>query len=172
MSRNITVDDEVYAALEGNAKPFVDTPNSVLRRVLGLPDRDVDSGPQAESPVSSPRKRRSSKKQSVSRRTRLPKGELLPESEYELPILQSILERGGAAPAADVIEDVGRALASRLTEADHTLNESGLVRWKSRTQFARLNLVKSGDLDKNSPRGTWRISESGRARLSREASAK
>jgi hypothetical protein len=170
MSRNISVDDEVYAMLESIAKPFVDTPNSVLRRVLGLPTGEADSGSEAVSSASSPRKRRSSRKQPASRRTRLPKGELLPESEYELPILHSISERGGAAPAADVIEDVGGALAARFTEADCTLNESGLVRWKSRTQFARLNLVKSGDLDKNSPRGTWRISELGRARLSREAS--
>ncbi len=168
MSYNIAVDDEVYSMLESIAKPFVDTPNSVLRRVLGLPVGASDSEPQAESPGSGPRKRRSSKKQPASRRTRLPKGELLAESEYELPILQSVSERGGAAPAADVIEDVGRSLAGRFTDADCTLNESGLVRWKSRTQFARLNLVKSGDLDKNSPRGTWRISDAGRARLSRE----
>lgn len=36
MSQVIRVDDEVYAALQEQAQPFVDTPNDVLRRVLGL----------------------------------------------------------------------------------------------------------------------------------------
>ncbi|MFI7491510.1 hypothetical protein ACIBXA_24335 [Micromonospora echinaurantiaca] len=34
----IRIDDEVYELLQRKAKPFVDTPNSVLRRELGLPD--------------------------------------------------------------------------------------------------------------------------------------
>lgn len=32
----IRVDGEVYELLQRQAKPFVDTPNSVLRRILGL----------------------------------------------------------------------------------------------------------------------------------------
>jgi hypothetical protein len=32
----IQVDDEIFALLQKNAKPFVDTPNSALRRLLGL----------------------------------------------------------------------------------------------------------------------------------------
>jgi negative regulator of replication initiation len=32
----IKVDDEVFALLQKNAKPFVDSPNSTLRRMLGL----------------------------------------------------------------------------------------------------------------------------------------
>ncbi|MYW05313.1 DUF4357 domain-containing protein [Streptomyces sp. SID3343] len=35
-SRTIRVDDEVYAALQRRAEPFVDTPNSTLRKLLGL----------------------------------------------------------------------------------------------------------------------------------------
>ena len=34
----IRVDAQVYARLQREAKPFVDTPNSVLRRLLGLED--------------------------------------------------------------------------------------------------------------------------------------
>ncbi|MEV0782136.1 hypothetical protein AB0I52_03920 [Streptomyces sp. NPDC050423] len=36
MSRIIRVDDEVFAALQSRAEPFTDTPNSVIRRLLGL----------------------------------------------------------------------------------------------------------------------------------------
>jgi hypothetical protein len=35
-THKIDVDDEVYAHLERSAKPLVDTPNSVLRRLLDL----------------------------------------------------------------------------------------------------------------------------------------
>ena len=36
MSPTIRVDDEVYAILQSHAEAFVDTPNLVLRRLLGL----------------------------------------------------------------------------------------------------------------------------------------
>ena len=90
-------------------------------------------------------------------------------SEYELPILRVITANGGAAHAAEVIEEVGRELGGRFKEADYTVNDSGLVRWKNRTQLARLNLVKAGELDKDAPKGTWRITVAGRARLARES---
>lgn len=38
MSPTIRVDEEVWAWLKGLAQPFVDTPNTVLRRVAGLDD--------------------------------------------------------------------------------------------------------------------------------------
>lgn len=36
MTRSIRVDDEVFAKLQSLAEPFVDTPNTTLRRLLGL----------------------------------------------------------------------------------------------------------------------------------------
>ena len=39
MAPTIRVDDEVFAALQKRAQPFVDTPNSALRRLLGLNGR-------------------------------------------------------------------------------------------------------------------------------------
>jgi Restriction Enzyme Adenine Methylase Associated len=52
MSPTIRVDDEVYAELQKRAEPFVDTPNSTLRRVLGLPERATQSGSGATAPSS------------------------------------------------------------------------------------------------------------------------
>lgn len=50
MSPTIRVDDEVYAMLQAEAEPFTDTPNSVLRRKLGL-KREGSGGTQnAPSP--------------------------------------------------------------------------------------------------------------------------
>ena len=39
MSPTIRIDDEVFARLKGMGEAFVDTPNSVLRRVLKLGDK-------------------------------------------------------------------------------------------------------------------------------------
>jgi hypothetical protein len=41
--QSIQVDAEVFAVLQKNAKPFLDTPNTTLRRLLGV-DREAPSG--------------------------------------------------------------------------------------------------------------------------------
>ncbi|MBW7903645.1 MAG: hypothetical protein H3C26_19430 [Rhodocyclaceae bacterium] len=49
--QTIEIDTDVFAYLQKNARPFVDTPNSTLRRLLGL---DVSKAqPQKKSPVAS-----------------------------------------------------------------------------------------------------------------------
>jgi hypothetical protein len=51
----IRIDVEVYAELQERAQPFVDTPNDVLRRVLGLnasdAEREKDDAARPDSPV-------------------------------------------------------------------------------------------------------------------------
>jgi hypothetical protein len=55
---SIEVDQEVWDYLKRNAEPFVDTPNSVLRRILfrGRPanDSDVGEGQSSTNPLSLP----------------------------------------------------------------------------------------------------------------------
>lgn len=41
----IEIDDEVYSCLQKNARPFVDTPNTTLRRLLGI-DTTTPISPQ------------------------------------------------------------------------------------------------------------------------------
>jgi hypothetical protein len=47
-SKVIRIDGEVWAELQRRARPLEDTPNSVLRRVLGLPDEEA--GPECLEP--------------------------------------------------------------------------------------------------------------------------
>ncbi|MEE3851790.1 hypothetical protein VZC37_15715 [Gordonia sp. LSe1-13] len=59
----IEIDDEVFARLKGEAEPFVDTPNDVLRRLLGMeaePRVAVDSSksPALPRPVKRYRRRK------------------------------------------------------------------------------------------------------------------
>lgn len=48
MKRKIEVDEDVYTALQRHAEPFVDTPNSVLRRLLAIEtDNSISSQPKS-----------------------------------------------------------------------------------------------------------------------------
>ena len=173
MAPEVSVDEEVYEFLKSQAEPFVDTPNSVLRRLLGLgpsaaaegqeaqPAASTD-GPQAsESQETQSRPARSATGQRA-RRTRAPRGVLLPGREYEVPILEALVEAGGSAPTAEVIAAVGRRLEDRLSELDRQQLRSGGVRWRSRIQFVRLRMVERGLMVKGSPAGTWAVTEEGR----------
>lgn len=58
MAPTVRIDDEVYICLQEQARPFEDTPNSVLRRVLGL---DSDAPPESVKPARRPSSVRSPK---------------------------------------------------------------------------------------------------------------
>ena len=187
-SRSIDIDEDIFAELQNRAIPLVDDPNSVLRRVLGLPEPSAEKGKSTarqkpESPDPGPRPRSSgkppttkaSKRQKRSSQATRPKraarGTLLPQAEYEPPLLESLVELGGSGPASEVIERVGRKLNGRLTAADRSTLASGDVRWRNRVQFVRIGLVKEGLITRDSPRGIWEITDKGRERL-REAESK
>lgn len=176
MSPNIRVDSDVYMALQKRATAFVDTPNSVLRRLLNL-DAELQASDELSQKVPNsvaPAGRSKRKKSRGSRRTRgatrpseprLPAGALLPEDEYKMPLLTTLAERGGSAAVREVIEAVGKKLAEKLTATDKQKTSSGAIRWENRLQFVRLKLVEEGLLVKGSPRGIWALSDKGRAHL-------
>lgn len=161
----------------GDAAPSIDadedlrdlSPQSTLSRIAGLAEQQ----PAAESPTPP---RRAVRKRSTpaggsrnrssrgEARSRAPHGVLLPESQYELPLLQALVEAGGSAPSSEIIERVGHRLQDQLTELDHNTLQSGTPRWKNRVQFVRMSLIKQGFLRDDSSRGVWEITESGRKR--------
>jgi hypothetical protein len=174
---NIRVDREVYNFLKHRAEAFVDTPNSVLRRLLGLdasnlPEGDggfreevangapVGAGAKEKRRARGPAQRSSGKK--GRRVPRLAPGSPLPEDEYVAPLLTALAERGGIAPAREVIEEIGQRLGNRLSPVDVETLPSGVVRWRNRAQFVRLRLVEEGLLSKNAPRGVWALTDAGR----------
>ncbi len=184
MERSIQVDAEVYDCLKESAEPFVDSPNSVLRRLLGLDPSgsdavdptDVDRAdgvdhvttPSSAKKASDagttgrnkPRSKRASKK-----RSRAPAGSTLPEEAYEMPLLESLVAAGGSGAARDIVKAVGERVDPQLTNIDREPLKSGAIRWENRIQFVRLKLIERGWLERNTPRGTWAISSDGRAQL-------
>jgi hypothetical protein len=182
MGYTIEVDDDVYGRLKGAAEPFVDTPNSVLRRFLGCdgPSAATDGGyPSAASnlsagesstppPVSTTgqrSKKGSSKKKKSSSSTRVPAGSILPEDQYEMPLLRALVDAGGSAASRDIVDAVGRQLDGLLKDIDRETLKSGAVRWENRIQFVRLKLIERGWMEKDTPRGVWAISAEGRKQL-------
>jgi hypothetical protein len=169
MCPSVEIDDEVWEELKAQAEPFVDTPNTVLRRVLGLAPADRTdvqrerrhrrASREGEAPDSHGKRRRHS---------RAPVGSLLPESEYEMPILEVLAERGGSAPARDVVNAVGKLVADRLTDLDQEELPNGGERWQSRVQFTRLRLKERGLIKSGSPRGLWELADAGAEALAKQ----
>jgi Mrr N-terminal domain len=142
LSKKVPLDDDVYEALQQRAEPFVDTPNSVLRRILGLDDNRPQEPGGAEGGTH--------------------------QRAYRLPIAASLVRRGGTARVRVVLADIEEQMGSQLDSHDRGLTKSGETRWRNRVQWARLEMVHEGLLEKASDRGTWTITPAGRDFLRRE----
>lgn len=92
---------------------------------------------------------------------RPPRGELIPEKDFVLPILRVLREAGGSAPVREVIAGLESIVGPRLTRFDRGLLKGGEVRWVNRAQWVRSYMVRGGLLSANSPRGVWEITPEG-----------
>ena len=179
MNATIEIDDEVFAKLQSKAIPLVDTPNDVLRRLLGIDESaglgDAEDPGQGshdgqEEPVKrvplrglgnlklpDPPKRRF--ENSGARRAA---GELLPLEEYCAPILRALVEHGGELRSRQIPEAMESLIDSKLRPADGQLNDQGVPVWYGRVGWAGSMCRKDGHIDGSAPRGIWRITEKGR----------
>jgi hypothetical protein len=89
MRRSIDVDEEVYSWLQSLATPFVDTPNSVLRRVAAL-DKTKESNVEAQMS----RETEAAVSQQSDRHGRLARGHELIDL-WKIPAIQARFRRDG-----------------------------------------------------------------------------
>jgi hypothetical protein len=153
MPPTIRVDDNVWAALQKEAQPFVDTPNDVLRRLLGL------NGVHDTSLLVQSR---------VKNTSRIRKGEKTPVAQYFIPVLRAIEEMRGRGPVSEILDRVGLTMRNRLNKFDLQTLPSGQLRWRNTAQWARNAMVKDMNpplLDPSSPNGWWEITDAGREYL-------
>lgn len=134
----IRIDDEVFQELQARATPLLDTPNSVLRREFGLEPE--------------PQKRRASHGSGVGRR------------RYHETLLQVLADGGGQMRRPDAIAAVGERLRPEFTAVDMSQTDTGRLRWRVRTAWARKYLVQEGLLRADSERGVWELTDEGRRR--------
>ena len=159
----VDLDSDVFEYLQSEAQPFVDTPSTVLRRLLKLNGRQNGAGPEAPAPAKSRTGAAKRAKRPGQTGTRAAAGTILPEERYELPLLRALVAAGGRAPYREIADFVGVELKDELMPADLEALNSGTIRWQSRLQFVRLRLIERGLLDRDTPRGVWGITDAGRA---------
>jgi len=141
----IRIDEDVWKALQDRARPFVDTPNEVLRRVFELNSVAVASSASVTG-----------KKENMSVGA-------TPQREYRLPIADSLRELSGRAPADDVLKSVLKKVESALRPVDLELMENGgEPRWRLQARFERKNMVMDGLLKSDSAHGWWELTQKGR----------
>lgn len=88
-----------------------------------------------------------------------------PTHVYWPAILTTLVNLGGRARSEIVTDEVGKLLKSILKPNDYERLASGVLRWRNRVAWQRLNMINEGLLKAGSPRGTWEITEKGRAWL-------
>ncbi len=145
----IEVDDLVWDKLQSLAIPLVDTPSSVLHRVLGVSE-------DGELPLKDQHTSKKSYGRAYGR---------TPQSAYREPILKVLYQMGGSGRVGKILDRVGEMMADDLNEVDRCKLESGNdKRWRNSAQWERVVMIDDGLLKGNSPRGIWELTEAGIAR--------
>jgi len=144
----IRIDDEVYLWLQGQAKPFEDTPNTVLRRIAGL-DIAVKHG---------------GIKMTNSSVNTLPRPSLKThQSAFREPILKILKKHGGRADRMTVLKELELVLEGKLTEYDKSDISSGTIRWQKSAEW-EVRVMREEQLLEpvsKAPRGTWALTAKG-----------
>ena len=95
---------------------------------------------------------------------RIRKGLRTPEPAFFLPILQALVDLGGAAKRQEVYDLLAQSMDGVLKPIDFQplASEARQVGWKNSAQWAHNLLVKEGLLKLGSPNGIWEITQKGR----------
>jgi restriction system protein len=95
---------------------------------------------------------------------KLKRGLRTPEDAFREPILKAIVELGGSAPMAVVLEKVEQLMKGTLNAYDRQSVSSypHQPRWRNTAQWTRNAMVREGLLSSDSERGIWEITDAGR----------
>jgi Mrr N-terminal domain len=86
-----------------------------------------------------------------------------PVHAYWMPILETLIEFGGAGARLKVIARVGEKMKSVLKPADYDkLPNSYRVRWQNRVPWQVSSMKEIGLIRKDAGRGIWEITPKGR----------
>jgi hypothetical protein len=151
----IRIDEEVFEGLQRLAKPFVDTPSSVIRRLLeekGLLARASGNGPEVKSrPASSAG----------------PEGRALtPQPTYERYLLAALdRDFNGRAHKREVTQAVIEKMQADglIGAADLEFVATGETKAENTIAWGRNALKERGHISRRSSRGIWELTPEGRA---------
>lgn len=101
----------------------------------------------------------------------LAKGLRTPDTLYVPHLLAALNELGGHGTSHAVIDRVGQRMVSILNEYDYQMlaSQPDMPRWRNAVAWVRQMLVDQGLLRKDSPHGTWELSDKGQAQANSKA---
>ena len=149
----IRVDPEVFEGLQKLAKPFVDTPGSVIRRLLE--DRGVLA--RRAEPAAA-RAARSAAAHPA------PGTGLTPQPVYERYLLWALLNQlGGSGHKRDATHEVVKRMMQdgHIGAADQELVATGETKAENTITWARNALKERRLISRASPRGIWQLTPEG-----------
>jgi hypothetical protein len=150
----IRIDDDVLEGLKKLAEPFVDTPSSVIRRLLeekGLLAKEAEALPRA------------TRAQALPSSSAL---ELTPQSVYEQFLLVTLDDEfKGRGDKRSVTQAALERMSKRgmISTADLELVSTGETKAENTISWGRNALKERGHLVRSSPRGIWELTPEGRA---------
>lgn len=92
------------------------------------------------------------------------------QKEIEIPLLQTLMELGGQAKAAEVYPALRNKFPNLREEDLAETLPSGPIKWTNRVQWVRQRLISAKEID-SPERGIWRITEKGKKRIGNKTSA-
>jgi hypothetical protein len=141
----VRIDDEVFEALKKLAEPLVDTPNSVLRRLLDLEKKK----PAAPKPVAAKTQR-----------------DQTPQSVYEDNLLAVLAAPpfNGRGNKKDVTLAVVERMMKRglIPPSDMEFVATGETKAENKISWGRNLLKNRGLIRDDAPRGIWELTAEGR----------
>lgn len=136
----IEISDKVYEYLQDKAIPLEDTANSVLERVFGLSE--------------------DASKRDANDTLTTDKG-ILDKKHYDRAILLVLLDMDGKGERSEVLKRVGEQLSHLHSRKDLERYKSKGIRWKQRAASQIRDLISSGLMESETPRGICKLTEKG-----------
>ena len=144
MTRNLTVSDATFARLQTFAQPILDTPDSVLERLM-----DAASQPRREEETGSiPSPGPEGKPPHATRRR-----------EMAGWIVHHLRTTGRPTKYSEIQQHIETSHAGDLGERDREELPSGPARWHNTLKKAMQVLKREGVITPGATRGTWTLSE-------------
>jgi hypothetical protein len=150
----IRVDQDVFEGLQKLAKPFVDSPSMVIRRLLEKEGalKDVDAHNQKAPPQ-------------VLAPTKAPSSVLTPQPVYEKYLLYVLhKEFGGKGHKRDATHSIVKRMMKDgfIGAADQEIVTTGETKAENTIAWARNALKERGYISRISARGIWELTTEGK----------
>ena len=156
MMPTIRVDQDVFEGLQKLAQPFVDSPSTVIRRMLedrGVLQKDAQGTSTAKARIFS------------KNRPPVPADRLTPQSVYENYLLVTLLkEFNSKGHKRDVTHSIVKRMMKdgHIGPADQELVATGETKAENTIAWARNALKDRGYISRISPRGIWELTAEGK----------